>query len=167
MENTVTESMGPHPVDEGFTDISLKEKKKKKPRRILHFSDGILEEYSSEEEEELPKEAIVDPKTLTWFPWIWYYIVTASKKTLSVADACGENLAWFFGITTPKYQYAIDEYYRMKEEEDKEKEKLEMRRRKMEEEKLSHVEVDSVENRTVQLSDIRTDVSTEETEGRF
>jgi hypothetical protein len=33
-----------------------------------------------------------------------------------VADTCGEHLAWFFGITTPKYQYAIDEYYRLKEE---------------------------------------------------
>lgn len=33
-----------------------------------------------------------------------------------VADACGENLAWFFGITTPKYQSAIDEFYRLKAE---------------------------------------------------
>lgn len=32
------------------------------------------------------------------------------------ADFCGEKLAWFFGITTPKYQSAIDEYHRMKEE---------------------------------------------------
>lgn len=28
----------------------------------------------------------------------------------------GEKLASLFGITTPKYQYAIDEYYRMKKE---------------------------------------------------
>lgn len=34
----------------------------------------------------------------------------------TVADSCGERLASFFGITTPKYQYAIDEYYRLKEE---------------------------------------------------
>jgi FAM177 family len=32
------------------------------------------------------------------------------------ADFCGEKLAWFFGITSPKYQYAIDEYYRRIEE---------------------------------------------------
>ncbi len=40
----------------GLTTISLddseKGKKKKVPRRILHFSDGILEEYSTDEEEE-------------------------------------------------------------------------------------------------------------------
>ena len=28
----------------------------------------------------------------------------------------GEKLASLLGITTPKYQYAIDEYYRMKKE---------------------------------------------------
>lgn len=33
-----------------------------------------------------------------------------------VCDYMGERLASLFGITTPKYQYAIDEYYRMKKE---------------------------------------------------
>ena len=28
------------------------------------------------------------------------------------ADYCGEHLAWFFGITSPKYQYILDEYKR-------------------------------------------------------
>jgi hypothetical protein len=57
--------------------------KKRLPRRILHFSDGILEEYSTEEEEEeqekkakeeeeSKKTAVVDPRTLRWLPWmIW------------------------------------------------------------------------------------------------
>lgn len=34
----------------------------------------------------------------------------------AVCDYMGEKLASLFGITTPKYQYAIDEYYRMKKE---------------------------------------------------
>jgi len=29
---------------------------------------------------------------------------------VSAADYCGEKLAWFFGITSPKYQYVLDEY---------------------------------------------------------
>lgn len=33
-----------------------------------------------------------------------------------VCDYMGERLASFFGITTPKYQYAIDEYYHRKKE---------------------------------------------------
>lgn len=35
---------------------------------------------------------------------------------LTVCDYLGERLASLFGITTPKYQYAIDEYYRIKKE---------------------------------------------------
>ena len=33
--------------------------------------------------------------------------------SLKVCDYLGEHLASFFGITTPKYQYEIDEYDRM------------------------------------------------------
>ena len=31
-------------------------------------------------------------------------------------DSCGEKLAWLLGITSPKYQYAIDEFHRLKKE---------------------------------------------------
>lgn len=31
-------------------------------------------------------------------------------------DYLGERMASFFGITSAKYQYAIDEYHRMKKE---------------------------------------------------
>ncbi|CAC5364522.1 unnamed protein product [Mytilus coruscus] len=162
----MTESVnGSSPVCTEFTDISLQEeqkKKKKQPRRILHFSDGILEEYSTDEEDENPPQPVVDPKTLTWMPWVWYHVVTVSKKALSVADTCGEHLAWFFGITTPKYQYAIDEYYRLKEEEEREKKQEEKRRQRIEEEKLSHVEVDtkmpSNEQSNADTSDIKVEV---------
>ncbi|XP_020357005.1 protein FAM177A1 isoform X1 [Oncorhynchus kisutch] len=41
---------------------------------------------------------------------------------LSVCDYLGERMASLFGITSPKYQYAIDEYYRMKKEEEEEEE---------------------------------------------
>lgn len=34
----------------------------------------------------------------------------------AVCDYMGEKLASLFGITSPKYQYAIDEYYRIKKE---------------------------------------------------
>ncbi|XP_064602495.1 protein FAM177A1-like [Liolophura sinensis] len=122
MEGTYVETAHVKPE---FTNISLETEKprkhKKPPKRILHFSDGILEEYSSsDEEEEVVKQPVVDPKTLRWLPWMWYYFMHAATGTLSVADKCGEKLAWFFGITSPKYQAAIDEYYRLKEEEEKE-----------------------------------------------
>ncbi|KAL3872825.1 hypothetical protein ACJMK2_036023 [Sinanodonta woodiana] len=113
-----------HPAD--FITVPLEggQVKKKQPRRILHFSDGILEEYSTDEEDDIdqtPPEPPVDPKTLTWGPWVWHYMLKTAKGTLWAADTCGEKLAWLFGITTPKYQYAIDEFYRLKEEEDRER----------------------------------------------
>ncbi|XP_041354532.1 protein FAM177A1-like [Gigantopelta aegis] len=130
-----------------FTNILLdpdKPTKKKVPKRVLHFSDGILEEYSSDEDEDKPPpEPPVDPKTLTWFPWFWHYIVTVASRTLSAADLCGEKLAWFFGITSPKYQYAIDEYYRLKEEEEKEKARMEAENTT----ELSSVDVKVVEDK--------------------
>ena len=36
--------------------------------------------------------------------------------SISASDFCGEKLAWLFGITSPKYQYALDEAERLKEE---------------------------------------------------
>ena len=41
-----------------FSDISLNYESKKKikvPRRLIHCSDGVLEEYSTDEEEETPE----------------------------------------------------------------------------------------------------------------
>ncbi|XP_071790584.1 protein FAM177A1-like [Asterias amurensis] len=95
----------------------------KKPKRVIHFSDGIMEEYSSDEEDG-PQNAkvvpAVDPKTLKWGPYLWYYTVAASTKTLGVCDFLGERLAYFLGITSPKYQYAINEYNRLEEDERRE-----------------------------------------------
>nr|CAD7424208.1 unnamed protein product [Timema monikensis] len=128
---------------DNLTEVSLG----KAPRKVLHFSDGTLEEYSTDEDESdiVPTTAVLNEinpvfgnyggqagegregivsldtsgvedeqkKTLTWGPWTLYHVVTAGSKTLQVCDYLGESLANFFGITTPKYQYEIDEYHRM------------------------------------------------------
>ena len=39
-----------------------------------------------------------------------------------MCDYLGEKLAYVFGITAPKYQYAISEWERMQEEEKEENE---------------------------------------------
>lgn len=46
-------------------------------------------------------------------------VLRLTSNCVYVHEACdylGETLASLLGITTPKYQYAIDEYYRMKKE---------------------------------------------------
>ncbi|XP_015245482.1 PREDICTED: protein FAM177A1 isoform X2 [Cyprinodon variegatus] len=102
--------------------------KVKVPRRIIHFANGdTMEEYSTDEEEEEEKHVkqevvAVDSSKLTWGPYFWFHMWRMATSTISVCDYMGEKLASLFGITTPKYQYAIDEYYRIKKEEEEEEE---------------------------------------------
>ena len=108
------------------------EAKKRVPKRILHFSDGILEEYSTDEEEIEEKrkqeenekqQQIADPTTMSWIPWVVYLAWMGATGTLSVCDAAGERLAWWLGITSPKYYYEIQEAKRMQKEEEERKSK--------------------------------------------
>ena len=115
---------------QSFEDPS--KKKKKVPKRILHFSDGILEEYSTDEEEreetlkqEAEKDqsqAVTNPSEMSWTPWFIYLVWLSATSTLRAADSLGEKLAWWLGITSPKYYYEIQEAKRMlKEEEERKK----------------------------------------------
>ncbi|KPP75280.1 C14orf24-like [Scleropages formosus] len=107
-------------------------KRQKLPRRTIHFASGeIMEEYSTDDEEDEEEEekvqkrdltAAVDPSKMTWGPFFWFYMWRVATSTLSVCDYLGERMASLFGITSPKYQYAIDEYYRVKKEEEEEEE---------------------------------------------
>ena len=60
----------------------------------------------------------MDPKTLAWVPWALYLAWMAGTSTLAVCDSIGERLAWWLGITSPKYYYEIQEAKRMKKEEE-------------------------------------------------
>nr|XP_037839821.1 protein FAM177A1 isoform X1 [Chlorocebus sabaeus] len=138
------ESAGQMSNERGFENVELGVigKKKKVPRRVIHFVSGeTMEEYSTDEDEVdgLEKKDVlpsVDPlhcqpigwcpptsrTKLTWGPYLWFYMLRAATSTLSVCDFLGEKIASVLGISTPKYQYAIDEYYRMKKEEEEEEE---------------------------------------------
>ncbi|XP_048340750.1 protein FAM177A1 [Sphaerodactylus townsendi] len=121
-------------ADRGFENVELGVlgKKKKIPRRVIHFASGeTMEEYSTDEEEDEQQEKrdllpSVDPTTLTWGPYLWFHMLRVATSTLSVCDFLGEKIASVLGISTPKYQYAIDEYYRMKKEEEEEEEENKM-----------------------------------------
>ncbi|XP_068607814.1 protein FAM177A1 [Brachionichthys hirsutus] len=109
-------------------DFSRRQVRDKVPRRTIFFASGeTMEEYSTDEEEEEEKSAkrdvmTLDSSKLTWGPYVWFQMWRMATSTVSVCDYMGEKLASLFGITTPKYQYAIDEYYRMKKEEEEEEE---------------------------------------------
>ncbi|XP_075869680.1 protein FAM177A1-like isoform X2 [Nelusetta ayraudi] len=118
-----------------FESVELEgeqQQREKVPRRIIHFSSGeTMEEYSTDEEEE-EEDKVAERKDLlsspveaskqTWGPYVWFHMWRAATSTISACDYLGERMASFFGITSAKYQYAIDEYYRMKKEREEEKE---------------------------------------------
>ncbi|KAL6429247.1 hypothetical protein ACFW04_008157 [Cataglyphis niger] len=89
----------------------------KKSKRVLQFSDGVMEEYSSEDEVDMPENSKtmsqIDTKNMNWLPWAWHQTTWISSKMLDGCDYVGECLANFFGITAPKYQFEINEFYRL------------------------------------------------------
>ncbi|CAJ1077260.1 protein FAM177A1-like isoform X2 [Xyrichtys novacula] len=137
---TMDVEQSPNPVKD-FESVELgelnqregkkKQQREKVPRRIIHFSSGeTMEEYSTDEEEGEDQEperkdllsSPVDASKLTWGPYFWFHMWRAATSTISACDYLGERMASLFGITSAKYQYAIDEYYRMKKEREEEKE---------------------------------------------
>ena len=99
-------------------------KKKKEPRRVIHCSDGVYEEYSTDEEEieaqrqaeeEKKKRAMIDPKSLPWSSRVLHYLWMAGSGSMYYFDSWGERLAWFFGITSPKYYWEMQEFKRVKD----------------------------------------------------
>ncbi|KAK2864399.1 hypothetical protein Q7C36_003553 [Tachysurus vachellii] len=107
------------------------ESREKTPRRVIHFSSGeTMEEYSTEDEEEHTHtqpdkndlQSSVDTSKLTWGPYVWFQMWRAATNTVSACDYVGERMASMFGITSAKYQYAIDEYNRTHKENENEDE---------------------------------------------
>ncbi|XP_061602924.1 protein FAM177A1-like [Cololabis saira] len=118
-------------VVQDFESVELGElgepPREKPPRRIIHFSSGeTMEEFSTDEEEErqdlLPPPAEAGRSQMTWGPFFWFHAWRAATSTISACDYLGERMASLFGITSAKYQYAIDEYYRIKKEREEETE---------------------------------------------
>uniref|UniRef100_A0A8C5MQ48 Family with sequence similarity 177 member B n=1 Tax=Leptobrachium leishanense TaxID=445787 RepID=A0A8C5MQ48_9ANUR len=151
------------------TDITLKEmedlEKHRVPRRIIHFASGeILEEYSTDEEEEEEEEEYVDFQTLdtsqmNWKTYIQFWMLRVSSAVFFTCEFLGGKLATLFGLNVPKYQYAIDEYYRTQDESDDEDDvqhDTEARPANALYE-THHLQAQTVEYGTITCHDIRTD----------
>jgi len=117
----------------------------KVPKKILHFSDGTLEVYSSSESDgdddeksqhqsgktnnqsaTSPKEiqAAINPNNLRWIPWMVHYTWWFGSGFLGYCDFLGEKLAWALGITSPKYYYEIEDAKREQEFEEERQKRL-------------------------------------------
>ncbi|XP_044748305.1 protein FAM177B [Coccinella septempunctata] len=100
--------------DSNYSAIKLKT-----PKRVLHFCDGVLEEYSDDEVDCTPSQTVaaVDTGSLSWIPWTRYKLWSAGSTTFGYMETMGEYLAAFFGITTPKYYFELEEYKKRQAEE--------------------------------------------------
>ena len=98
-------------------------KKVKVPRRIIHFASGeTMEEYSTDEEEEEPEQPEVKaPPPKDVGPYVWFHLSKAAYSTLYACDYLGEKFADLLGMSSAKYQYAIDQHDRQKKEEERKK----------------------------------------------
>ncbi|KAM5164832.1 protein FAM177B isoform 2-T4 [Mantella aurantiaca] len=110
---------------EAVMDVDLADAEKTRlPRRIIHFANGeTMEEFSTEEEEEEEDEdqrvdfRNVDTTQMSWISYIQFWIVRIATTAFFTCDFLGGKLANLFGLNSPKYQYAIDEYKRAQEED--------------------------------------------------
>ncbi|XP_042302704.1 protein FAM177B [Sceloporus undulatus] len=92
----------------------------KNPRRIIYFANGeSMEEYTTEEEdaEENNHEPLLDTATLSWGSYLKLWVLRIAATSFFTCEFLGGKLATFLGLTEPKYQYAIDEYYRTQKTE--------------------------------------------------
>ncbi|XP_037667409.1 protein FAM177B isoform X2 [Choloepus didactylus] len=109
---------------EGFQQLDLKKNRpsERTPKRIIHFADGdIMEEYSTEEEEEEKEEqrtnSTLDASKPTWGAYLWSWAGRIASTSFSTCEFLGGKFAIFFGLNQPKYQYVLNEYYRMQNKE--------------------------------------------------
>ncbi|XP_016410478.1 protein FAM177A1 [Sinocyclocheilus rhinocerous] len=120
------------------------DRKEKTPRRIIHFSSGeTMEEYSTDEEEEDKTQnskkdllSSIDTSKLAWGPYVWFQMWRAATSTISACDYLGERMASLFGITSAKYQYAIDEYSRSKREKEERGEDTRLKKPELKKKKI-------------------------------
>ncbi|KAE8600429.1 hypothetical protein XENTR_v10013246 [Xenopus tropicalis] len=120
-----------------------------------------MEEYSTEEEEEEEEEERIDFRSVdTVRPTSWGDLLCAlfcanahSCVCISACDFLGGRLATLFGLTVPKYQYAIDEYDRRQEEDSSDEEGQEMPEMAEIQTEKQHLPTQSAEYGTISLKD--------------
>ncbi|CAM5102890.1 unnamed protein product [Eretmochelys imbricata] len=145
--------------EDGFQHNEMEDKdggETRSPRRIIYFASGeTMEEYSTEEEEE-QQQPPLDTSKLSWGLYLRLWAVRIATTSLFTCEFLGGKLATLFGLNEPKYQYAIDEYYRSQKKETEDDEDGEMISETNEAESLNekhHLEVQSVEYGSIRLKD--------------
>jgi hypothetical protein len=99
-------------------NITSRLRKRKVSRRHVPFGDG-MEEFSSDEDSDMSAQVSTElgPSALLWWSWIWYLAANTGRTSLEICYSLGKCLRWLFGISSPEYQYQINEERRIIAEE--------------------------------------------------
>ncbi|XP_019372040.1 PREDICTED: protein FAM177B isoform X2 [Gavialis gangeticus] len=115
-----------------------------------------MEEYSTEEEEEEEEHQTLDTSKFSWGLYLWFWAVRIASMSFFTCEFLGGKLATLFGLNEPKYQHAIDEYYRTQSKESEDDEDGEEIFEKNEVNSLNekcHLELQSISYGSVGLKD--------------
>ncbi|KAL5274535.1 FAM177A1 family protein [Megaselia abdita] len=109
-------------------DMNNTVENQRRPKKLIHCSDGVIEDSSSDDEvdrtsEYKNDETLAIEKELQWGPYFKYKTLKAGYMILNGVDAAGGALANFFGISTPKYSSEIYFHEKDVKEERRRKEK--------------------------------------------
>ncbi|XP_031626674.1 protein FAM177A1 [Contarinia nasturtii] len=91
----------------------------KTPRRILHFSDGTMEEYSTDDEVDGKNKDYRNDEKGQGPSTMFDYVLMGGNRVLATCDYVGEKIASALGITTPKYKYEIEQFKKIEKERKK------------------------------------------------
>jgi hypothetical protein len=76
-----------------------------------------MDDFSSDEDPDISDLVSTElgPSVLLWCSWIWYLAANTGHTSLEICYSLGKYLRWLSGISSPEYQYQIDEERRIAE----------------------------------------------------
>ncbi|XP_032072857.1 protein FAM177B [Thamnophis elegans] len=90
-------------------------KENKSSGKIIYFTNGeTMEDCSSEEDdvEEDNQKSLLETANLSWGNYLRSWALQIVATAFFACEFLGGKFATFLGLNEPKYQYAVDEYYR-------------------------------------------------------
>ncbi|XP_072266032.1 protein FAM177B-like isoform X4 [Pyxicephalus adspersus] len=123
-------------------DVIMKEveladvEKKRLPRRIIHFTQ------------------------MSWITYLQFWLLRVTTTAFFTCDYLGGKLANLFGLNSPKYQYAIDEYTRAQEQDSDDEDEgayIEEMGEKNVQSETDHLQMQSMEYGTIQSQETALD----------
>ncbi|XP_063146245.1 protein FAM177B [Candoia aspera] len=103
-------------VNDGRQLADNTQKENKLPGKIIYFANGESMEVCSSEEDDVEEgnqKPLLDTANLSWGNYLRLWVLRIVATAFFSCEVLGGKFATFFGLNESKYQYAVDEYYRI------------------------------------------------------